>query len=289
MAVILWTALGTACDIDPVGDDDAAPSVSYTCDTPVSLGAINSEHSEAGPTISPDGLELYFSSDRPEGAGDSDLWMATRGALGQAWSDPVNLGAPVNTPGGQNNPAVSPDGQTLFYGSNTNGNYDIWSAPRDGDGWGEPSCVDVLASDALENKPALSPDGELLYFKRSDDSLVANIWVSQRDGAGWGDAELVLGINDERAQTDPSIAPEGDVLFFVQGASTVAPLDVVYAVGGGDSWSQVKLLGGVNVEEATDEAIDVGPDGREFLLASDRDEAGNRDLYTFTCLRNEAS
>jgi len=286
---LFWASFANACDVDPVGDDDGEPAVSYTCGAPVSLGSgINTASSEAGPTLSADGLELYYSSDRPDGAGDSDIWMATRSARGLAWSDPVNLGEPINTPGGQNNPSLSPDGHTLFYGSNHNGNYDLWSAARTEDGWGEPACIDGLATDALENKPALSPDGQRLYFKRSDETLVANIWVSAWNGTDWGEAELVLGINDERAQTDPSVAPEGDVLFFVQGADTEALLDVVYAVGSGDSWSHVRVLAGVNAEGATDEAIDVGPDGREFYLASDRDNAGDRDLYTFTCEREEA-
>jgi hypothetical protein len=46
-----------------------------------------------------DGETLYFSSDRPGGIGDNDIWKTRRlDKTWQKWSDPVNLGSPINTP-----------------------------------------------------------------------------------------------------------------------------------------------------------------------------------------------
>jgi Tol biopolymer transport system component len=301
MVLIAALALGAGCD-DPDDDDSATgnpddddtaadddqPGIEYTCTEPVSLGpAINSEHHEMGPSLSPDGLALYFSSDRPGGAGASDLYLSTRGAVGEPWGDPVGLGDPVNLEGGQNNPAIAPDDQQLYYGANRNGDYDIWYAERDGEGWQMPICIDALVTDAKENKPALSWDGQRLYFKRSDESLIANLWVSEWVAGAWAEAVEVVDLNDERSQTDPAPSPEGDVLFFVQGADTEAPYDVYYTIADGDGWGWRGKLPGVSVTGARDEAIAVSADGTEFFLASDRDVADDPDLYTFTCERTE--
>lgn len=68
---------------------------------PKSLGKkINSpKHDEMTPYLAADGVTLYFSSNRPGGLGDNDIWMAKRlDSTWQKWSEPVNLGSPINTP-----------------------------------------------------------------------------------------------------------------------------------------------------------------------------------------------
>jgi OmpA-OmpF porin, OOP family len=68
---------------------------------PKSLGKkINSpDTDEMTPYIASDGVTMYFSSNRKGGVGDNDIWMSTRlDKTWLKWSDPVNLGAPINTP-----------------------------------------------------------------------------------------------------------------------------------------------------------------------------------------------
>jgi len=49
--------------------------------------------------MSSDGETLYFSSNREGGLGDNDIWMTKRlDKTWQKWSDPVNMGSPINTP-----------------------------------------------------------------------------------------------------------------------------------------------------------------------------------------------
>ncbi len=67
---------------------------------PKSLGKkINlPNHDEMTPYLAPDGVTLYFSSNRPGGLGDNDIWMTKRmDKTWQKWSEPVNLGSPINT------------------------------------------------------------------------------------------------------------------------------------------------------------------------------------------------
>jgi OmpA-OmpF porin, OOP family len=54
---------------------------------------------EMTPYMASDGETMYFSSNRPGGLGDNDIWMTRRlDKKWEKWSDPVNLGSPINTP-----------------------------------------------------------------------------------------------------------------------------------------------------------------------------------------------
>src|SRR5262249_18572766 len=73
------------------------------------------------PSIPHDGLEIYFYSNRPGGFGSNDIWVATRASTDAPWSTPVNVGAPVNTTGNEQHPALSPDEKTLYFSSDRAG------------------------------------------------------------------------------------------------------------------------------------------------------------------------
>ena len=68
------------------------------------------------PNVRADGLEVVFSSSRAGGLGAQDIWASTRGALGDPWSAPVNLGAAVNTGASESRPSLSRDGKQLLFG-----------------------------------------------------------------------------------------------------------------------------------------------------------------------------
>lgn len=68
------------------------------------------------PNVRKDGLEVVFSSNRAGGAGAQDVWIATRGAVGDPWSAPVNLGSAVNTAAAETRPSLSANGDQLLFG-----------------------------------------------------------------------------------------------------------------------------------------------------------------------------
>ncbi|MDN3725085.1 OmpA family protein [Aequorivita sp. SDUM287046] len=78
---------------------------------------LNSDHfSNAHPSLSPDEKTLYFASDRPGGAGETDIYKAAineDGSLGT----PINLGTKINTSGKDTFPFVSVDNE-LYFSSN---------------------------------------------------------------------------------------------------------------------------------------------------------------------------
>lgn len=72
------------------------------------------EYSVASPFITKDGSRIYFSSDMPGGYGQADIYYCYK--QGNGWSQPVNLGASINTFGNEKFPTIDDDG-TLYFSS----------------------------------------------------------------------------------------------------------------------------------------------------------------------------
>ncbi|XDD50292.1 OmpA family protein [Leptospira sp. WS92.C1] len=85
---------------------------------PEHLNEINSNFNDKMPAISPDGKFLIFSSDRPGGYGDFDLWISIRDTKNETWSQPKNLGSPLNSSDSEILPFIHQDGEQLYYSSN---------------------------------------------------------------------------------------------------------------------------------------------------------------------------
>jgi hypothetical protein len=138
---------------------------------PMNLGAtVNSASWDWGGSLSADGLELYFTSNRPGGYGSHDLYVARRTTQNAAWGTPVNLGPTVNSSAWDESPAISPDGLTLFFCSARPGGYGSWDlymtrrATTEGP-WDPPLNLGPLVnSTGDENNVTISPDGATLYF-----------------------------------------------------------------------------------------------------------------------------
>ena len=73
------------------------------------------------PSIAHNGLEIFFGSERQGIPNSQDLWVATRESVFDAWSEPINLGSPLNTELVDVQPYISSDGETLFFASNRPG------------------------------------------------------------------------------------------------------------------------------------------------------------------------
>ena len=97
---------------------------------PENLGpGINTAGDDQCPFIHADNQTLYFVSNGWPGYGGDDLFMARR-LPGDKWSQPVNLGYPINTVNDEGTLFVAADGKTAFYASDrsdTRGGYDIYS------------------------------------------------------------------------------------------------------------------------------------------------------------------
>ncbi len=98
-------------DIAPDVPIDAVPLPPWS--TPVALTEINSPVLDTDPSISTDGLELFFVSYRA-GVGSSDIWHTTRPSLGAPFAPP-KLVLELSTVGEDSAPELSGDGLTLYF------------------------------------------------------------------------------------------------------------------------------------------------------------------------------
>jgi peptidoglycan-associated lipoprotein len=106
---------------------------------PIALGG-DSTTVFGNPSVSPDELMLFFSSNLPGGQGGKDLWVATRKAAGENFGKAINLGPLVNTPGDEMFPFLRND-TTLYFSSNGHpgmGGLDIFRTTFSNGQWNKP-------------------------------------------------------------------------------------------------------------------------------------------------------
>lgn len=145
---------------------------------PKSLGKkINlPKYDEMTPYIAADGVTLYFSSNRPGGFGDNDIWMSKRlDSTWQKWSDPVNLGEPINTADWD-----------AFFTLDAGGEYAYLTTNQDT--YGESDIVRVKLLEREKPDPVLMVSGNVYNSKTNQPLSASLIYETLPDGATAGNA-----------------------------------------------------------------------------------------------------
>ena len=131
-ATISVSADGTRLFVyhDDIGDGNVYESVleDTVFSELTSIKEINTLAWETHTTLTPDGNTMYFVSDREGGFGGRDIYRITKLPNGK-WSDPFNVGAPINTKYDEDAPFISVDGVSLYFSSNNDksmGGFDIY-------------------------------------------------------------------------------------------------------------------------------------------------------------------
>ena len=100
-----------------------------------SIKEINTLSWETHTTLTPDGNTMYFVSDREGGFGGRDIYRITKLPNGK-WSEPFNIGAPINSKYDEDAPFISVDGISLYFSSNNDksmGGFDIYLSQLNGE------------------------------------------------------------------------------------------------------------------------------------------------------------
>lgn len=90
---------------------------------------INSEFDEDSPFLTHDEKTLYFSSNGHDGIGGYDVFKSEFDESTSTWSEPENLGFPVNSPEDEIHFKINSDGKSGYFSSNrlhTMGDFDIY-------------------------------------------------------------------------------------------------------------------------------------------------------------------
>ena len=184
----------------------------------------NPAHLDLEPAISPDGKRLFFLSNRPASPGaepGEDIWVVERTAAG--WSEPRNLGSPVNTPQAEYFPSVTNDGTLYFARREPEGRAEFIYRSRPVDGrFQEPERLpDQVNAGAARFNAFVAPDESFIILSvvgREDAISPADYSVvfAAPDG-GWHEPiNLGQPINLPRVLGySPYVSRDGKFFFFM--------------------------------------------------------------------------
>jgi hypothetical protein len=304
LVLLALLALLFACDTQsdqPILGLQAHSFTNSEWSTPANLGStLNTAFNEQGPTLSKDGLILYFGSDRPGGSGGFDIWVSRRACTDCAWETPVPLGAVVNSAAFETGPGLSIDGHVLLFRSTREGGQglgDVYVSrranPNDDFGWGPPAGlgpnVNTPAEEAGAEYLQSAEDGAAnLYFNRAPPGGTADLYAAPitRDGETRGPAVLISELSHPTATDQgPTVRGDGrEMLFFSTrlGGAGGADLWTSTRRSVHDPWSPPVNLASLN-SAAAEQQPSLSGDGRTLVFASSRSGGlGGTDIYVST-------
>ncbi len=186
--------------------------------------------SDMDPSMSVDGMRIFFGSTRPSGklnAEGCDIWIVERSALIGDWSEPVNVGEPVNTAKNENYPTTTEAG-TLYFQSQGHGGFgglDIFRSEFRNGKYAEPKNLgDAINSEYNDFDAFIARDESCLIFSsngRPDGLGSGDLYISFREKNGkWMKAQNMGEIiNSSSMEYCPKVSPDGKYLFFTSGRS----------------------------------------------------------------------
>lgn len=115
---------------------------------PVNFGQpVNSRENEACPSLSSDGLQVYFMRCEkmdPNKASGCKIWTSTRRTLTTPWTPPVELPPAINT-GNSQAPRIMGDGETIIFSTDKlrgKGGMDVFFSRRENQAWSAPVALE---------------------------------------------------------------------------------------------------------------------------------------------------
>jgi hypothetical protein len=164
-----------------------------TWDAPVDLGPEINDHGagvfQDNPHLSPDGLGLWFTSNRAGGAGVRDIWFSA--FTGGTWSVPINMGAPFNSAGDEDQIWISPIGADpdIYWNAADGMKHCVWNGTTCA---AAPEAVTIPGCD-FAAEASLPDDGQTVYFGCGDAAtgMVRIMYSVKQPNGSWGTATPV--------------------------------------------------------------------------------------------------
>jgi len=220
---------------------------------PVNLGSpLNSAYHDLTPSVTSDGLEVYFWSNRPGGHGNWDLWSSTWVSTEDQWSPATNLGSRINSSGIEALPCISADGLELYFSRGAESAGELMVSRRNNRmaAWGTAENLgSVVNRSGRDDTPKLTSDGLELYFisTRSGGRGLADIWVATRPTItdDWRSPVNLSIVNSSAYDQWVNISGDGLTLLFqsTRSGGQYGGLFMSRRKSRGDSWTASVYLG----------------------------------------------
>jgi hypothetical protein len=277
-----------------------------TFSSPQNLGAtVNSVDTELLPVAAPNGLSLYFASNRATSvAMATDIWVSQRATLSSAWGAPQIL-ATLNTTSQDGITSISPDGREMFIQSNRPGGMggsgnDLYLStradPNNDFGWTAPvslgAVINTTADDSLASyfvNPATGAG--TLFFSSDRNNTPGNrdVYQSARNADGTFNAPTIVSeLNSAGDDSRLAISRDGLELFF---SSTRLGLPTGFAIftstraSVSSPWSPPVPVAALNPASSNSQPA-LSPDGSILYFVSNRPggigPTTTGDLYSVT-------
>ncbi len=190
------------------------------------VASFSGQYFDLEPFFSNDGLKIYFVSTRPLDASlntskDFDIWYAERSSLNDDWSQPINMGSPINTEHGEFYPSIANNGNFYFTRDNPNlkRKDDIYKSTFTNGIYSEPEMLpDTINSAGYEYNAFIAPDESYLIYgcyNKQEGYGSGDLYISYRTDDGWLEARnLGEVINTKKMDYCPFVDSKTDTLYF---------------------------------------------------------------------------
>ena len=191
------------------------------------IAPFSGTYKDMEPFLSPDGLRLYFVSNRPLHDSilqtkDFDIWYVERLSKTAAWSEPINMGAPINSEHNEFYPAVAENGNFYYTGDRpeSKGDDDIFFSEFKNGTYAAPISLDEnINSKTFEYNAYISKDDTYLIFggyNREDGQGSGDLYISFKSDSGeWSKAKpLPQPINSKQMDYCPFVDEKNNTLYF---------------------------------------------------------------------------
>jgi hypothetical protein len=143
--------------------------------------------------LSPDGKLVYISTTKGGGLGGYDIYMAEM--KGSYWTEPSNVGQPVNSKENEGCASIATDGNTMYFmrctrmdANSASGCRIMVATKRSGDiRWQAPVELPATINTGNSQAPRIMGDGETLIF--SSDKMGGkggmDLFITKKTGSNW--------------------------------------------------------------------------------------------------------
>lgn len=260
----------------PVPVDAAPPRCDATKPfaNPMPVAGINSPSNDFAARLSPDELTIYWGSNRGGGAGEYDIYMATRTSNTAAFGSPARL-TTLAGPYNDSDPMPTRDGLGLLFTRNATGQpgaTDLYLATRPNvtSDFTSATALTSVNSTAEETNPFLAEADNVLYFTSTRNGANSyDIYRATRQTNGsYAQVEVVAATSSTNIDAWPVGTQDGLHLYFASNRTAGNLLRVSRLAAGGSFGAPAKVT-------ELDTSADEGPtwisdDGCVLYFHSDR-------------------